>query len=164
MAGTPYLDGALCGIVRCQSVGTGRPITDAGIKEDKPPRLIELCSTAGMQTCSPLAARVDQFCDPTRTSGAPSDTSPNTVSLHVLTVLSCCASYHLLFVTYAMIARQGRSRYCLSIRLGQNGPQTLRRASYHGKSACASMLRHTPARDDGGEPPCRVSLPCIGIL
>src|SRR5712691_9043814 len=87
-------------------------------------------------------------------------TTPNTVSLHVLTVLSCCASYRLLFVTYAMIARQGRSRYCLSIRLGQNGPQTLRRASYHGKSACASMLRHTPARDDGGEPPCRVSLPC----
>src|SRR5215510_10625326 len=61
MAGTPYLDGALCGIVRCQSVGTGRPITDAGIKEDKPPRLIALCSTAGMLTCSPLAARIVNF-------------------------------------------------------------------------------------------------------
>jgi hypothetical protein len=47
-----------------------------------------------------------------------SDTSPNTVSLHVLTALACCASWRLLCVTYAMIARQGRSRCCLSIRLG----------------------------------------------
>ena len=52
----------------------------------------------------------------------------------------------------------------LSIRLGQNGPHTLRRASSHGKSVCASLLRPTPARDDGGEHPCRASLPCIGIL
>jgi hypothetical protein len=65
---------------------------------------------------------------------------------------------------YAMMARQGRSRCCLSMRLGQNRPQTLRRASYPGKSACASMLRPTPARDYGGEHLCHVSLPCIGIL
>ena len=55
--------------------------------------------------------------------------SPNTVSLHVLTVLSCCASYRLLCVAY-MIARQGRSRCCLSIRLGHSGPQTLCIASF----------------------------------
>ena len=37
----------------------------------------------------------------------PCDTSPNTVSLHVLPALACCASCRLFFVTYAMIARQG---------------------------------------------------------
>src|SRR2546428_2729853 len=83
--------------------------------------------------------------------------TPNTVSLHVLTALSCCASCRLLCVTYAMIARQGRSRCCLSIRLGQHGPHTLRIAASHDKSACASMLRPRPARDYGGEHPCRVS-------
>src|SRR4029453_14757163 len=57
--------------------------------------------------------------------------SPNTVSLHVLTALSCCASCRLLFVTYAMIARQERSRCCLSISLGQHGPQNLRILSGH---------------------------------
>src|SRR5215475_8995896 len=77
-------------------------------------------------------------------------TSPNTVSLHVLTALACCASWRLLCVTYAMIARQGRSRCCLSIRLGQRRPHTLRIASDHGKRACASLLRPTPARDYGG--------------
>src|SRR5262249_19124945 len=78
------------------------------------------------------------------------NSSPNTVSLHVLAALACCASWRLLCVTYAMIARQGRSRCCLSRRLGQHCPHTLRTASSHGTRACASMLRPTPARDDGG--------------
>jgi hypothetical protein len=56
--------------------------------------------------------------------------TPNTVSLHVLTALACCASWRLLCVTYAMIARQGRTRCCLSIRLGQHCPHTLRIVSW----------------------------------
>ena len=92
------------------------------------------------------------------------DRSPNTVSLHVLTALACCASCRLLCVTYAMIARQERSRWCLSIRLGQHGPHTLHIASSHGTRASSSRLRHMPARHDGGENACRASLPYIGIL